>query len=156
MPVSGCVPVYQHDTSVCTALLKMKKLKRRHNGGRGRRKRKEEEVMEQYKVGRGRKKGRRWKKRWKKKEEEAVEVKKRSLPGRKTVNCSGGGSGVIRRGLLFVKTFLFAPSQFVQVIDIVVGRVVCDPLLTIEIDEMRSAKNVADTTTVEDFTEVDD
>ncbi|KAJ8484023.1 hypothetical protein OPV22_016508 [Ensete ventricosum] len=37
-----------------------------------------------------------------------------------------------------------------------VGRVVCDPLLTIEIDEMRSAKNVADTTTVEDFTEVDD
>ncbi|CAL9122136.1 unnamed protein product [Musa textilis] len=36
------------------------------------------------------------------------------------------------------------------------GRVVCDALLPIEIDEMRSVKSVADATAVEDFTEVDD
>ncbi|CAL9764399.1 unnamed protein product [Musa acuminata subsp. burmannicoides] len=36
------------------------------------------------------------------------------------------------------------------------GRVVCDALLPIEIDEMRSVKGVADATAVEDFTEVDD
>ncbi|CAL9096499.1 unnamed protein product [Musa acuminata var. zebrina] len=36
------------------------------------------------------------------------------------------------------------------------GRVICDALLPIEIDEMRSVKGVADATAVEDFTEVDD
>ncbi|CAL9193464.1 E3 SUMO-protein ligase MMS21-like [Musa acuminata AAA Group] len=36
------------------------------------------------------------------------------------------------------------------------GRVICDALLPIEIDEMRSVKGIADATAVEDFTEVDD
>lgn len=37
MPIAGCVLVHQHDTSACTTLLKTKKEKRRHIGGRGRR-----------------------------------------------------------------------------------------------------------------------